>query len=80
MLKCLKNAKSVGRDFGKLSILKEYNNMRQNRKNFITLSTTIIFYFFSKKNNQLNDIVNYGKERLENSSFKEIFKFLAIGY
>ncbi len=80
MLKCLKNAKSVGRDFGKLSILKEYNNMRQNRKNFITLSTTIIFYFFSKKNNQLNDIVNYGKERLENSSFKEIFKFLAKGY
>ena len=80
MLKCLKNAKSVGRDFGKLSILKKYNNMRQNRKNFITLSTTIIFYFFSKKNNQLNDIVNYGKERLENSSFKEIFKFLAKGY
>ena len=80
MLKCLKNAKSIGKDFGSLSLLKEYNNMRKTRKNFITLSTTIIFYFFSKRNNQLNNLANYNIERLENSPFKEVFKFLARGY
>ena len=80
MLKCLQNAKFFGRDFGKLSLLKAYNNIRKKRKNFITLATTFIFYVFSMKNNQLNNIINYGIEKIEKTSLKEIFKFLAKGY
>ena len=80
MLKCLKNAKFVGRDLGAFSLLKEYNNTRKIRKSFITLATTLIFYIFSKKNNQLNNIINYGIEKVEKTSLKEIFKFLAKGY
>ena len=80
MLKCLQNAKYVGKDFGNLSLLKAYNNIRKTRKNFITLLTTIIFYVFSIKNNQLNNIINYGIEKIEKTSLKEIFKFLAKGY
>ena len=80
MVKCLKNAKFVGRDFGTISLLKAYNNMRKTRKNFITLATTIIFYFFSTKNNQLNNIINLSIEKIEKTSLKEIFKFLAKGY
>ena len=80
MFKCMKNAKSVCRDFGTLPLLKTYNNMRKTRKNFITLATTLIFYVFSTKNNQLNSIINYGIEKIEKTSLKEIFKFLAKGY
>ena len=80
MLKCLKNAKFVGRDFGTLSLLKSYDNIRKTRKNFITLATTLIFYVFSMKNNQLNNIINYGIEKIDKTSLKEIFKFLAKGY
>ena len=80
MLECLKSAKCFGKDFGALSIQEAYKKMRKTRKNFITLSTTIIFYLFSKKNNQINNVINYGIEKLEISSFKEIFKFLAKGY
>ena len=80
MLKCLQNAKFVGKDFGKLSLLKTYNNIRKTRKNFITLATTVIFYVFSMKNNQLNNIINFGIEKIEKTSLKEIFKFLAKGY
>ena len=80
MLKCLKNAKFVGRDFGTLSLLKAYNNIRKTRKNFITLATTAIFYVFSNKNDQLNSVINYGIEKMEKTSLKEIFKFLAKGY
>jgi 2-polyprenyl-6-methoxyphenol hydroxylase-like FAD-dependent oxidoreductase len=80
MVKCLKNAKFVGRDFGTLSLLKAYNSIRKTRKNFITLATTLIFYVFSKKHNQLNNIINYGIEKIEKTSLKEIFKFLAKGY
>ncbi len=80
MVKCLKNAKFVGRDFGTLSLLKTYNNMRKTRKNFITLATTLIFYVFSKKNDQLNDIINFNIEKIEKTSLKDIFKFLAKGY
>ena len=76
----LKNAKFIGKDFGTLSLLKEYNNIRKTRKNFITLATTLIFYVFSAKNNQLNNIINYGIEKIEKTSLKEIFKFLAKGY
>ena len=80
MVKCLKNAKFFGRDFGTLSLLEAYNNMRKTRKNFITLATTVIFYVFSAKNNQLNNIINYSIEKIEKTSLKEIFKFLAKGY
>ena len=80
MVKCLQDAKFVGRDFGKLSLLKAYNNIRKTRKNFITLVTTIIFYVFSIKNKQLNNTINYGIKKLEKTSLKEIFKFLAKGY
>ena len=80
MLKCLQNAKFLGKDFGTLSLLKSYNNIRRTRKNFITLITTVIFYVFSIKNKQLNNIINYGIEKMEKTSLKEIFKFLAKGY
>ncbi len=80
MVKCLKNAKFVGKDFGTLSLLKTYNNIRKTRKNFITLATTLIFYIFSMKNNQLNNIINYGIEKIDKNSLKEIFKILAKGY
>ena len=80
MVKCLKDAKFVGKDFGTLSLLKTYNNMRKTRKNFITLTTTIIFYVFSIKNNKLNNIINYGIEKIDKTSIKEIFKIFAKGY
>ena len=80
MLKCLKNAKFFGKDFGAISNLKAYTNMRKIRKNFMTLSTTIIFYVFSKRNTQLNNFINYGIRKIEKTSFKDIFKFLAKGY
>ena len=59
---------------------KAYNNTRKTRKNFITLATTVIFYVFSIKNNQLNNFINYGIEKIEKTSLKEIFKFFAKGY
>ena len=80
MVKCLQDAKFVGRDFGKLSLLKAYNNIRKTRKNFITLATTVIFYVFYMKNNRLNNIINYAIEKIEKTSLKEVFKFLAKGY
>ena len=54
--------------------------MRKTRKSFMTLSTTLIFYLFSKRNNQLNNFINYGIRKIEKTSFKNIFKFLAKGY
>ena len=63
MLKCLQNAKSVGKDFGTLSLLKAYNNIRKTRKNFITLVTTVIFYVFSIKSS-LKSIVNLFVDRI----------------
>mgnify|MGYP003328110550 CR=1 FL=1 len=80
MVKCLKNAKFIGTDFGKLSLLKAYNNVRKTRKNFITLATTLIFYAFSTKNNQLYNFISYSIEKIEKTSLKEIFKILAKGY
>ena len=80
MLKCLKNAKIFGKDLGIMSILKSYNNMRKTRKNFMTLSTTLIFYAFSKRNNQLNHFINYGIRTIEKTSLKDVFKILAKGY
>ena len=80
MLECLKKTMFVGKDLGTLSILKTYNNMRKPRKNFITLATTLIFYVFSKRNNQLNNFINYSIGKIDKTSFKEIFKFLAKGY
>ena len=80
MLKCLKVAKCFGKDFGINSILKSHNNMRKTRKNFMTLSTTLIFYVFSKRNNYLNNFINFGIEKIDKSSFKDIFRFLAKGY
>ncbi len=80
MLKCLQSAKFVGKDIGTLSLLKAYNNVRKTRKNFITLVTTVIFYVFSIKNKQFNNIINYGIAKMEKTSLKEIFKLLAKGY
>ena len=80
MLECLKNAKFVGKDFGITSTLKSYNNMRKTRKNFMTLSTTLIFYIFSKRNSQINNLINYSIRKIEKTSLKDIFKFLAKGY
>ena len=54
--------------------------MRKTRKNFMTLTTTLIFYVFSKRNNQLNNFINHGISKIEKTSFKDIFKFLAKGY
>ena len=49
MLKCLLNAKSLGADLGNVLVLQEYNDLRRNRKNFMTLITTLIFYFLKNK-------------------------------
>ena len=80
MIKCLKNAKFIGKDFGTLSLLKAYNSIRKTRKNFITLATTLIFYVFSTKNNKLYNFISYSIEKIEKTSLKEVFKFLAKGY
>ena len=80
ILKCLKNAKKMGKDFGELSVLHEYTNLRKYRTNFITLITTILFYMFNKQNNYLNKFINYSLEKANKSSLKHIFKILARGY
>ena len=53
VMDCIRNAKNLGKDFGEISVLSEYSNKRKDRKNFITLITTILFYIFKKKKNEL---------------------------
>ena len=72
--------KDSGKDFGELSVLHEYTNLRKYRTNFITLITTILFYMFNKQNNYLNKFINYSLEKANKSSLKHIFKILARGY
>ena len=49
LLKCIDKASSYGKDFGDISILNEYGNLRKKRNNLITLITTSIFYLFKKR-------------------------------
>lgn len=80
IIKCLKNAKKIGKDFGEVSILHEYTNLRKSRSNFITLITTILFYIFKKQNNYLNKFINFTLETVDKTYLKNIFKILARGY
>jgi len=80
VLKCLKSAKKIGKDFGETSILHEYTNLRKTRNNFITLVTTILFYIFKKQNKYLNKFINYSFEKANKTSLKQVFKILARGY
>ena len=80
VLKCLQNAKKIGKDFGEVSVLKEYNNLRKYRIKFITLVTTSLFYIFKKQKNYLNKLINFSFEKIDKTSFKHIFKILARGY
>ena len=80
MVNCLKSAKLVGKNFGDNNVMLEYNNKQKNRKNFMTLVTTSIFYLFKQDSVPLNKIINFGLEKLEKTKFKNIFKFLARGY
>ena len=77
---CIRNAKTIGKDFGQISVLSEYNNIRKPRKDLITLITTVLFYIFKKRNNLINKIINIGLENIERVSLKNIFKLLARGY
>ena len=80
VLKCLQNARKIGKDYGEVSVLHEYTNLRRIRNNFITFITTILFYIFKKQNNYLNKLINYGLKKLEKTSLKHFFKILARGY
>ncbi len=80
VLKCLQNAKKIGKDFGEVSVLKEYNNLRKYRIKFITLVTTSLFYIFKKQKSYLNKLINFSFEKIDKTSFKNIFKILARGY
>jgi len=80
ILKCLQNAKKIGKDYGEISVLHEYTDLRKSRNNFITLITTILFYIFKKQDNNFNKLINYGLERINKTSLKRIFQILARGY
>ena len=80
LLKCIEKAMSYGKDLGDISVLKEYNTLRQKRKNFITLVTTFIFYLFKKKSKSLNNIINLITQNLNKTSSKKIMTILARGY
>ncbi len=80
VLKCLQNAKKIGKDFGEVSVLEEYNNLRKYRIKFITLVTTSLFYIFKKQKYYLNKLINFSFEKIDKTSFKHIFKILARGY
>ena len=80
ILKCLQNAKLIGKDFGEISVLNEYTNLRKYRIKFITLVTTSLFYIFKKKKSYLNKLINFSFEKIDKTSFKNIFKILARGY
>ena len=80
MLKCLLNAKSLGADLGNVLVLQEYNDLRRNRKNFMTLITTLIFYFFKEQNPIINKFINLNLNSLDKLSFKKIFSYFAKGY
>ena len=80
LLKCINSAGSYGKDLGDISVLKEYNNLRKKRKNFITLVTTLIFYLFDKRSKTLNNVINLAIQNLNQISSKKILTILARGY
>jgi 2-polyprenyl-6-methoxyphenol hydroxylase-like FAD-dependent oxidoreductase len=80
LMDCIRNAKKIGKDYGDESILSEYKNLIQSRKNFITLITTILFYVFKTRNNYINKTINKSLGYIEKTSSKNIFKILARGY
>ena len=80
VLKCLQNAKKVGKDFGEVSVLREYNYLIKNKIKIINLITTSLFYIFKNQKNFLNKLINFSFEKIDKTSFKHIFKILARGY
>ncbi len=80
LLKCINKASDYGKDLGNISILKEYSDRRKKRKNFITLITTLIFYLFNKRSDNLNKVINLVSTNLDKTYSKKIFTILARGY
>ena len=73
LLKCIDKASSYGKDFGDISILNEYGNLRKKRNNLITLITTSIFYLFKKRTRKFNNIINLVSQNLNKIYGKKIF-------
>ena len=80
VMKCIRDAKNVGKNVGEISVLSGYSDMRKLRKNMITLITSFLFYIFRNRNSFLNKIINISLKNIENTSLKQIFKLLARGY
>ena len=80
VMDCIRNAKKVGKDFGEISVLSQYSNIRKSRKNVLTLITTFLFYIFKTRNDFINKIINISLKNIEKTSLKNIFKLLARGY
>ncbi len=79
MLNNLLEARSVGKDLGDNSIILDYIKKRKIRKDFITFSTTSLYFIFKNNYPLLNKFINYGIEKLEKTYFKNLFKILARG-
>ena len=80
VIKCIRKAKNVGKDYGDNSVLYEYNSLGISRRNFITLVTTSIFFIFKKNTNLINQFVNISLKKIDRTPLKNIFKSLARGY
>lgn len=76
----LLNARTIGKDLGDGSIVRDYFEMRRIRKDFITFSTTSLYFLFKNNHPLLDKFINYGIEKLEKSYFKNLFKVLARGH
>ena len=79
MVSNLLEARTVGKDLGDKSIILDYIKKRKIRKDFITFSTTSLYFIFKNNYPLLNKFINYGIEKLEKTHFKNLFKFLARG-
>ena len=79
MLEILKESHKKGKDFGDLDNLLKYSKKRNIRTKLIILSTSSIFYSFTKDSKLIKKILSYGMENLENTRFKNIFKSIASG-
>lgn len=75
----LLEARTVGKDLGDNSIIVDYIKKRRIRKDFITFSTTSLYFIFKNNYPLLNKFINYGIEKLEKTYFKNLFKILARG-
>ena len=80
MLDILKNSFETGKDFGQYENLQKYAAKRKKRTQFMTLSTTSIFYSFTNNSNFWKTSLSLGMERVEKIKLKNIFKVFASGF